>query len=77
METINHCTEDVLFAATTRAQFLRQTEEEAILDQADKLTGVVPMALDPGYLVVSDIDNEQTLETHIQTPINQTDGKDN
>ena len=77
METINHCTEDVLFAATIRAQFTRQTEEEAILDQADKLTGVVPMALDPGYLVVIDIDNEQTMETQIQTPINQIDGEDN
>ena len=29
-------TEDV-FAVTTRAQFLRQTEQDAILDQADKL----------------------------------------
>ena len=44
METINHCTEDVLFAVTTRTQFTRQTEEEAILDKIGKLTGVVPMA---------------------------------
>ena len=67
-------TEDV-FAVTTRAQFFRQTEQEAMLDQADKLSGVVPMALDPGHLVVSDIDNDHTLETQIQATTNQTDGE--
>ena len=65
-------TEDV-FAVTTRAQFLRQTEQEAMLDQADKLSGVIPMALDPSHLVVSDIDNDQTLETQTQATTNQTD----
>ena len=64
-------TEDV-FAVTTRAQLLRQTEQKAILHQADKLSGVVPMALDPGHLVVSDIDDNQTPETQTQTPSNQT-----
>ena len=64
-------TEDV-FAVTTRAQLLRQTEQKAILDQADKLSGVVPMALDPGHLVVSDIDDNQMPETQTQTPSNQT-----
>ena len=65
-------TEDV-FVVTTRAQFLGQAEQEAILDQADKLSGVVPMALDPGHLVVSDKDNDQTPETQTQITINQTD----
>ena len=46
-----------------------------MLDQADKLSGVVPMALDPGHLVVSDIDNDQTLETQTQATTNQTDGE--
>ena len=64
-------TEDV-FAVTTRAQLLRQTEQKAILDQTDKLSGVVTMALDPGHLVVSDIDDNQTPETQTQTPSNQT-----
>ena len=31
-----------VFAVTTRAQFLRQTEQESILDQVDKLSGGVP-----------------------------------
>ena len=42
-------TEDVL-AVTTRAQFLKQTQQDAMLDQADKLNGAVPMALDAGDL---------------------------
>ena len=64
-------TEDV-FAVTTRAQFLRQTEQEAMLDHADKLSGVVPMALDPGDQEVSDVD-DHTSKTQTQATINQTD----
>ena len=59
-------------AVTTRAQLLRQTEQVAMLDQADKLSGVVPMALDPGEQEVSDVD-VHTLETKMQAPTNQTD----
>ena len=54
-------TEDV-FAVTTRTQFLRQTEQEAMLHQAEKLSGLVPMALDPGDQEVSDF-NDHTCET--------------
>ena len=64
-------TENV-FAVTTRTQFLRQTEQEAMLDQADKLSGVVPMALDPGDQEVSGVD-DHTCETQTQAPISQTD----
>ena len=64
-------TEDV-FALTTRTQFLRQTEQETMLDQADKLSGMVPMALDPGDQEVSNVD-DHTCETQTQAPINQTD----
>ena len=46
-----------------------------MLDQADKLSGVVPMALDTDHLVVSDIDDDQTLETQTQPTTNQTDGE--
>ena len=51
-----------MFVATTRAQFLRQTEQEEALDQADKLSDLVPMVLDPGDQEVSDID-DHTSET--------------
>ena len=61
-----------MFAVTTRTQFLRQTVQEAMLDQADKLSGVVPMALDPGDQEVSGVD-DHTCETQTQAPINQTD----
>ena len=61
-----------MFAVTTRTQFLRQTEQKAMLDQADKLSGVVPMALDLGNQEVSDVD-DYTFETQAQVPINQTD----
>lgn len=54
--------EDV-FTVTTRAQFLRQTEQEAILGLAYKLSAVVSKALDLRHLVVSDIDDDQTPET--------------
>ena len=73
MENINHWGTEDVFVVTTRAQFLGQAEQKAILDQADKLSGVVPMALDPGHLVVSDKDNDQTPETQTQITINQTD----
>lgn len=45
-------TEDVL-AVTTRAQLLKQTQHDTIVDQADKLSGAVPMALDAGDLEIS------------------------
>ena len=61
-----------MFAVTARTQFLRQTEQEAVLDQADKLSGVVPMALDPGDQEVSAVD-DHTSETQTQTSINQID----
>ena len=59
-----------MFAVTIRTP--RQTEQEAMLDQADKLSGVVPMALDPGDQEVSDVD-DHTSETQTQATINQTD----
>ena len=71
MEGPQQGTEDV-FAVTARTKFLLQTEQKAILDQADKLSGVVPMALDPGDQEVSDVD-DHTFETQAQAPINQTD----
>ena len=64
-------TEDV-FAVTTRSQFLRQAEQEAMLDQADKLSGVVPIALNPRDQEISDID-DHTSETETQATINHTD----
>ena len=36
---------------------------------------MVPMALDPGHLVVSDRDDDQILETQTQATINQTNGE--
>ena len=43
-----------------------------MLDHADKLSGVVPMALDPGDQEVSDVD-DHTSKTQTQATINQTD----
>ena len=65
--------EDV-FAITTSAQFLRQTEQEVMLDQADKLSSVVPMAVDPKDQEVSDVDDHiSKTQTQLQATINQTD----
>ena len=50
---------------------LRQIEQVAVLDQADKLSGMVPMALDPGDQEVSDVD-DHTYETQTQASIYQT-----
>ena len=43
-----------------------------MLDQADKLSGVVPMAVDPKDQDVSDVD-DHTSKTQIQATINETD----
>ena len=61
-----------MFPVTTRTRFLRQTEQETMLAQADKLSSVVSMALDPRDQEVSDVD-DHTSETLTQAPINQTD----
>ena len=61
-----------MFAVTTRTQLLRQREQEAMLDQADKLSGVVSMVLDPGDQEDSDVDDHIS-ETQTQASINQTD----
>ena len=61
-----------MFAITTSTQFLRQTEQEAMLDQADKLSGVVSMAVDPKDQEVSDVD-DHTSKIQTQVTINQTD----
>ena len=65
-------TEDVL-AVTTRAQFLKQTQQDAILDQADKLSGAVPMALDAGDVGISKVESSDTPDTQTQTTTGQTD----
>ena len=51
-----------MFTVTTRAQFFKQTEQEAMRDRADKLSGVVLMvlALDPGDQEVSDADDHKS-----------------
>ena len=43
-----------------------------MLDQADKLSGVVPMAVDPKDQEVSDVD-DHTSKTQIQATVNETD----
>ena len=66
-------TEDV-FAVTTRAQFLKQTQQDAILDQADKLSGAVPMALDAGDLEISNVESSgDTPDTQTQATTDQID----
>ena len=62
-------TEDV-FAVTTRAQVLKQTQQDAILDQAVKLSGAVPMALDAE---ISNVEGSDTPDTQTQETTDQTD----
>ena len=63
---------DVL--AVTRAQLLRQNEHDAVLDQQDKFSGVVPMALDYGDPEVSDVEDDDTSEITIQAETSTMNG---
>ena len=62
---IEQALEDVL-AVTTRAQFLKQKQHDVILDQADKLSGAVPMPLDAGDLEISNVESSSTPDTQRQ-----------
>ena len=66
-------TEDAL-AVTTRAQILRQNEHDAALDQQDKLSKVVLMALDYGDPEVSDVEDGDTSQITTQAETSTMNG---
>ena len=65
--------EDAL-AVTTRVQILRQNEHDAALDQQDKLSGVIPMALDYGDPEVSDVEDGDTSQITTQAETSTMNG---
>ena len=62
-----------MLAVTTRAQFLKQKQHDAILDQADKLSGAVPMPLDTGDLEICNTESSSIPDTQTQATTCQTD----
>ena len=49
-------------AVTTRAQYSKQKQQDAMLHQADKWSGAVPMALDAGAPKDLNVEDSDTTE---------------